>query len=434
MKLRSLLIAVLLSLLCAPVVAQAGAEPQRSELKFVVYLSRHGVRSPTGKPEQYNPYSKAPWPEWSVAPGLLTSHGYRLMEFFGAYDRQFLAGEGLLSAIGCTDAPHVRFIADSDQRTRETGHALAAGMFPGCPPSVAALPEGTTDPLFHSLAGGVGKADPELAAAAIAGRIGGDPLRLTESYRPQLAELDHILSSCGASDSGGSKRVSLFDIPSSLSAGKGDHGAELKGPLMTAGTLTENLLLEYSEGLPVAQVGWGCVDGARLRELIELHTASSNFTRRTKAVARMQVSNLLDHIRRALQQAATGKPVAGAPSSPADLALFLVGHDTNIANVSGLLDLTWTLDGRRDDTPPGGALVFELWRSPSGELSVRTFYTAQTLEQMRNTTVLTPLHPPGRVPVALPGCNRADLSCPWEAFDRVLREAEDLRYVAADHE
>jgi 4-phytase/acid phosphatase len=355
------------------------------------------------------------------------------MELFGAYDRQLLAGERLLSATGCQDAPHVRFIADSDQRTRESGSALAAGMFPACPPTVSALPEGTNDSLFHSLAAGVGKDDPGPTVAAIAARIGGGPQRLTENYRPQLAELDSILATCGTAVAGGNKRVSLFDVPSSLAAGKGDRGAELKGPLMTAGSLAENLLLEYTEGMPAAQVGWGCVDGTKLRELMALHTASSDFTRRTKAVARMQVSNLLDHIRRALEQAATGEAVAGSPAAPSDRVLFLVGHDTNIANITGLLDLTWILDGRRDDTPPGGALIFELWRSTSGEYSVRTFYTAQTLEQMRNSTVLTSQHPPERVPVALPGCTRADLSCSWKEFDRVLREAVDHRYVAADH-
>src|SRR5208282_4748284 len=80
---------------------------QDAELKFVVYVSRHGVRSPTGKAEQYNPYSTAAWPAWDVAPGNLTAHGYHLMELFGAYDRMELAGQGLLSANGCEDAAHV---------------------------------------------------------------------------------------------------------------------------------------------------------------------------------------------------------------------------------------------------------------------------------------------------------------------------------------
>ncbi len=62
-----------------------------------------------------------------------------------------------------------------------------------------------------------------------------------------------------------------------------------------------------------------------------------------------------------LQQAVTGKQVPGALGELGDRAVILVGHDTNLANIAGMLNLNWLIDGRRDDTPPGGALVFELW-------------------------------------------------------------------------
>ena len=37
--------------------------------------------------------------------------------------------------------------------------------------------------------------------------------------------------------------------------------------------------------------------------------------------------------------------VPGALSKPADRALFLIGHDTNIINMAGALYLTWIVDG-----------------------------------------------------------------------------------------
>ncbi len=40
----------------------------------------------------------------------------------------------------------------------------------------------------------------------------------------------------------------------------------------------------------------------------------------------------------------------GAPGAPGDRALVLVGHDANLANIAGSLNLTWIVDGRRDDT------------------------------------------------------------------------------------
>jgi 4-phytase/acid phosphatase len=434
MKLWNTYVACLSLLLSLPVGAQTASESSKNsdaELKFVVYVSRHGVRSPTGKAEKYSSYSIAPWPTWDVAPGYLTAHGYQLMEILGAYDRMMLASQGLLSATGCDDAAHVSIHADSDQRTRETGKALAAGLFPGCTVKVQYLPEGENDPLFHSIAAGVGKPDPALAAAAISGRIGGDPNNLTNAYRTQLSALDKILATCGVAASPETKRTSLFDIPAKLAPGDDDGLAKLKGPLNTASTITENFLLEYTQGMDASNVAWGCVDGDKLRSLIDLHTAASDFAERTKAVARIQASNLLDHVRRAMEQSVTGKPVAGAPDALADRALFMVGHDTNLTNIAGLLDLTWIVDGRRDDTPPGAALIFELWKSrATGNYSVRTYYSAQTLEQMRSASKLMLADPPQRVPIFLPGCSAEDFSCSWPAFAKTLDQAIDQHYVS----
>lgn len=64
-----------------------------------------------------------------------------------------------------------------------------------------------------------------------------------------------------------------------------------------------------------------------------------------------------------------------------------------------MLGLNWIVDGHSDDTPPGGALVFELWQATDGAYSVRVYYTAQTLQQMRQAQPLTSANPPVRVPV-----------------------------------
>jgi 4-phytase/acid phosphatase len=401
-------------------------------LRFVVYVSRHGVRSPTGKAQQYNVYSANPWPEWQVPPGYLTPHGYELMRLFGVYDRAQLAAAGLVEGPGCTDANHVSFIADSDQRTRETARALAEGIFPGCSIAVTAKPEGAPDPLFHPTEVGAFPIDSEGAVAAVRSRMGGDPANLAKAYHARIAELDSVLAGCGTAPAAPAERQSLFSIPAILAAGKGDHAAELRGPLSTAGTLSENLLLEYAEGMPAAQVGWGCVRGDNLQTLVDLHTASFDFMQRAEPIARMQASNLLDHVRRSLAQAASGHAVAGSPGRPGDRVLFLIGHDTNLANLAALLHLTWIADGRRDDTPPGSALVFELWESPQRQMSVRVYFTSQTLEQMREARTLSPTDPPVRAPLYLPGCSRKDLSCAWTDFDRAVSRSIDARFEISD--
>lgn len=347
------------------------------------------------------------------------------MELMGRYDRALLARQGLLSPSGCEDAAHMRIVADSDQRTRETGRALAAGLAPGCAIPVQALAEGTPDALFHPIEAGLGPVDRNRAAAALAGRIGDRPAALADAYRAPLATLDQLLSIC-PSGATCQPRHSLFEVDASVTPGKSDHLAELHSPLALASTITENFLLEYTEGMADPQVAWGLVDAQKLRALLALHVAQEDLTARTGPIARAQASNLLFHLLHSIEQASTRHPDAAALTRTEDRLLILSGHDTNLANIAGALHLNWIIDGRRDDTPPGGALVFELWqKTGASDASVRVYYVAQSLEQMHDATPLTLAAPPERVPVFVPACGRADGACSLQDFRAALLQAID---------
>ena len=193
-------------------------------------------------------------------------------------------------------------------------------MFPGCSAREQseqhALAESRPDPLFHAMTAGAGRSDRDRAVASIAGRIGNDPTGLTEAYRPLLELLQRVLLGCPATspcpEQGRTASKLLLEIPASLAEGKGDHPAELKGPLNTASTITENFLLEYAGGMPMEQVGWGRVDLATLKQLMVLHTAASDLTRRSSYLAVTQASNALAHIMSTLKQAVIDKEVPGA--------------------------------------------------------------------------------------------------------------------------
>lgn len=198
-------------------------------------------------------------------------------------------------------------------------------------------------------------------------------------------------------------------------------------------TLTENLLLEYTNGMTGKELGWGRLDEPTLRRLMVLHTGYADLARRTLYGARVRGSNLLFHMLASLQQAATGKAVSGALGKPSDVMLVLVGHDTNLSNISGMLGISWLLPGYQANDPvPGGALVLELWRSADAkQLSVRIYYTAQSLEQMRQAIPLTLNTPPLHASVFIPGCGTAseNFDCSWDEFQHTLSGAIDTAFV-----
>ena len=132
------------------------------------------------------------------------------------------------------------------------------------------------------------------------------------------------------------------------------------------------------------------------------------------------------HVLQTLQQGATGQGVAGTRVPVGARFVALVGHDTQLSELAGLLQISWLMRGYQlNDSPPGAALVFELHGSADSSRApfVRTFFTAQTMNQMRAGSGADP----GRVPVYVPGCPGYD--CPIETFGRVVNAAIDPSFT-----
>jgi 4-phytase/acid phosphatase len=335
------------------------------------------------------------------------------MKTMGAFYRGYFAARGLFPSPGCGGADQTYFRADSAQRTLVTAQALAEGMLPGCKVQIHALAEGERDSLFDATDGSAAGSDAKLALAAVAGRLGPKPEATIDAYRHAFDTLTRLLTGDGKATH------SIFEEPLSLGGGKA--GVTMNGPLSLASTLSEDLLLEYADGMTGDRLGWGRLTAANLLEVLSLHTAYADLMRRTPYLARTRGVNLMNGIVRSLEQAVTGKAAAGAIGSPQTALLMISGHDTNLSNLSGMLGLSWLLPGYQpDDAPPGSALIFTLWRSPdSGRYSVRLQFAAQTPDQMHDSSP----DAPAMAELFVPGCSTSapGYPCPWEAFRAIAK-------------
>jgi 4-phytase/acid phosphatase len=415
-------------------VAGAGVLPARAatppQLRYVVIITRHGVRSPTWISDRLNQYSAQPWPDWGVPPGNLTPHGGALMKIMGAYYREWLSGEHVLSEPGCGDVERIYVHADTDQRTLETRRALAEALLPGCAVAVHSESEGSRDPLFVPIEAGIAKPDWDFAAQAVRQRLRNSPGHFTDSYQGAIDAVQSVLAG------GGGAPKKLIGPPEEISVSATGKSVQVNEQLRVASSLSEDLLLDYTNGMQHKELGWGRLDADTLFQVLKLHAVYADLMWRTPYLARAGGSNLLVHVLLSMEQAASGNAVPGALGRPGTAVLIISGHDANLSNLSGMLGLSWRLPGYQpDDTPPGGALVFSLWKQPGmGGYFVRAQYLAQTLEQMRTATPLTIAEPPAKEDVVVKGCESGTgkIGCSWNTFDKSVSEAIDHRFVSME--
>ena len=208
------------------------------------------------------------------------------------------------------------------------------------------------------------------------------------------------------------------------------RNASLKGPITIGSTASEVFLLEYAQRMP--KVAWGRVSTPdQIIALLKLHDLQFSLMQRTSYIARRQGSALLHQVLETLRQTADGQSDARRPVPPEARLVIYVGHDTNLANLGGMLDVHWQLGSYvRDETPPAGAMAFELLREKqSGKPFVRMAYYSQSLDQMRKGTRLRTSDPGG---IATPYVARIEISrlcarpqdgaCPWPEFYRQVTD------------
>ncbi|MBJ9238414.1 AppA family phytase/histidine-type acid phosphatase [Citrobacter braakii] len=412
------------SLLCGSFSIHA-EEQNGMKLERVVIVSRHGVRAPTKFTPIMKDVTPDQWPQWDVPLGWLTPRGGELVSELGQYQRLWFTSKGLLNNQTCPSPGQVAVIADTDQRTRKTGAAFLAGLAPKCQIQVHYQKnEEKTDPLFNPVKMGKCSFNTLKVKNAILERAGGNIELYTQRYQSSFRTLENVLNfsqseTCKTTEK--SKKCTLPEtLPSELKVTP--DNVSLPGAWSLSSTLTEIFLLQEAQGMP--QVAWGRITGEKeWRDLLSLHNAQFDLLQRTPEVARSRATPLLDMINTALLTKGTTENRYGI-KLPVSL-LFIAGHDTNLANLSGALDLNWSLPGQPDNTTPGGELVFEKWKRTSDNTDwVQVSFVYQTLRDMRDIQPLSLEKPAGKVDLKLIACEEKNIQgmCSLKSFSRLIKE------------
>lgn len=452
---RKAVLACLVPILAFALEAEAqtiSAADNGSVLKQIIIFGRHGIRAPTAPPRVLNQYSADPYPAFSGSPGYLTANGQRAAGLLGSYFHDYLLREGLLTGDAETDLARCYFRANTIQRSYMTCARFGAGLVPGANIPVHTYPAGTPDPVIDPLLARVATVDTNRAVAEALGSYGSGA-SLQAALSGELSLVSKVLYPAGTKPlyppgtslptNAPQGAIDPTTLPFTLAANAPmphPRPPYYTGNVMDMGGLTQVALyatdpfvMQYADGFPLDQVGWGRFTTATLSEQTRLATLQIAIAMRTPYLARVQSSNVGHHLLRSLQRVVEGGWGDGGFGSPQAQVLVIVSSDYYVAGLAGLLDLHWLLPGYQPDfCAPGGALVFELReRKATGQHVVRVFYTAQTLDQLRHLTPLSLAEPPATMQLEVPGGSGSfgNLDVDFHTFEKLLSNALDLSSV-----
>lgn len=404
---------ILLVALCLTTPLQAREHPDGKLLKTVV-LSRHGVRAPTQDAKVLEMWSQKEWPQWPVSRGELTPRGAELVT--AMWHNLGIA----LQRQGALDPSRIYIRADVDERTRATAKAMLQGLAPDQNLKYH-VAENKPDPLFHPVKAGLFRYDAIEVATDVLAQTHGGLERLADEFVGGLNLLDSINGSPSptlCSRFAMMPKCKLTDLPNAISVSPDGMGIRIVGSLGIASSLAEIFLLEYGQW-PGENAGWGLVDLRTLGQVLPIHSRIFDVVNRARRVAWANGSALLAEMSKALLSSHPDRAI-----NDASLVIF-VGHDTNIANVGGLMKIFWQASGYpANGIPPAGALFLEL-REKDGQRYVHAHFEAQPPKVLHKAFAGKSDykdHAPLRVPVYQ---NNEPMVCKADIFQALVARVTD---------
>ena len=362
------------------------------ELKEVVVMSRHNIRSPlTSGGAAYQRVTPHTWFKWSSPSSQLSLRGGVLETEMGQFFRQWVVSEGLLPENYRPEGDEVLFYANSRQRTFATAKYFSAGFLPFANVEIThKLDEDKMDPVFTPQFTKMNDTYRQQVLADIQALNGG-PQAWMAAQQPTLNLMEQVLDMAHSPAALQGDTTHFWFDDTQFKIEKGSE-PKMTGGYTLANSVADALVLQCYESESMTAFGheltieqWRAIcavkevyDGL----LFTTHSAAVN-------LAYPLVSRIREELNRSDRK-----------------FMFLCGHDSNLASIIAALGLQIpeTENALELHTPIGSKLVFEKWSDGSDEyVAVNLVY--QSIGQLQGRTLLSPAAPPMVLPVTIDGLN-----------------------------
>ncbi|MBQ9057849.1 MAG: histidine-type phosphatase [Atopobiaceae bacterium] len=367
-------------------------------LEQVVILSRHNIRAPlstTGSAlDMATPHT---WIDWTSEASELSMRGGALETMSGEYVRKWLEHEQLIPENYQPEEGAVRFYANSKQRTIATAQYFSSGMLPVANVDIEThVDYDTMDPVFTPATTFLSDSYTEAALEQIgtlggASGMGSVAADLADSYKLIEDVVDYT-----ESDSYKSGDLTNLDTTDTQVSFALNEEPSMSGSLKTACQLSDALVLQYYESENATEAAFGHELSQEQWKLIaKPKDVYGDLLFTAPLVAANVAHPLLVEIGNELD-------------TDGRVFTFLCGHDSNVGSVLAALgveeyELPEAVEMR---TPIGCKLVFERWANADGEKFGRVRLLYQSVNQLREGTMLSGTESPMSAELSFEGLEK----------------------------
>ena len=358
------------------------------ELKEVVVMSRHNIRSPLSSGAAYLRVTPYEWFAWSSPGSQLSLRGGVLETEMGQFFRKWVVEEDLLPDNYRPEGDEVLFYANSKQRTFATAKYFSAGFLPFANVEIThKYDEDKMDPVFTPQFTKMNDAYRQQVLSEMEAMHGG-PQAWMAAQQPTLTLMEEVLDMAHSPAAANDTTHFWYD-DTQFKIEKGDE-PKMTGGYTLANSVADALVLQCYESENFAPFGYE-LTMEQWRAIGAVKEVYDGLLFTTHAAAVNLAYPLVSRIREELNNSDRK-------------FMFLCGHDSNLASIGAALGFQFpeTENAIELHTPIGSKLVFEKW-SDGTEDYVAINLVYQAVEQLQGRTLLSPDVPPMVLPVTVEG-------------------------------